>query len=426
MEETREFIKIHLQPIIDLDNDGIDVCILDNETNLPYWSQLLHANHEMNILEIGFGAGFFSVFALLSNPNIKITCIDEGYHRYSYACYEKIRDIFGKDRIRFYLGNSNNILPILREKYDLIYYDGSGDKEIVEKDLVFSFPLLHENTIAILAFHKHYLAELWKKYCMIFQLHKIDGIESGFFRQRNVVNVNATINTNIFDIPKKIHRIWKMELSERMQMFSDRLRQENPDFEYILYNIESAREFIREHFDTVVLHAFDSLVPFSFKVNLFCYCVLYICGGIYLDMKFESVNGFRFAEIINKEQYVLDIDRNSIYNELLICKPRSKVMFKCIFQIVKHVREKDYTADDLSVTGPGMMRHIVTKEIKVESHLTHECINYNKYILRDEIPILKSYHQYNEDMSKCRQKSDLEYWRNREIYLDIDLSSYNT
>jgi hypothetical protein len=99
-------------------------------------------------------------------------------------------------------------------------------------------------------------------------------------------------------------------------------------------------------------------------------------------------------------------------------------MFKCIFQIVKHVREKDYTADDLSVTGPGMMKHIVPKEIKVESNMRHICINYNKYILRDGIPILKNYHRYYEDTPKGGQKSYLEYWRNREIYLDIDLSSY--
>jgi hypothetical protein len=422
-EKTREFINNHLRPIIELEHEGVDLSVLDNAPNLPYWQQLL--KNEVNILEIGFGAGFFAVYALLSNPNTKITCIDEGYHRYSYACYEKIREIFGEHRIQFYLGNSNFVLPILKEKYDLIYYDGSGAPEVIEKDFIYSFPLFHENTITVLAFHKHHLTELWEKYCRIFQLEIMEGIEEGFFRRRNV-NIKNEIETKINQIPKKIHRIWQTEISERMQIFSDRLQQENPEFEYILYTAETAREFIRDHFDTVVLHAFDSLVPFSFKADLFRYCVMYIHGGIYLDMKFESVNGFRFTEVLEKEQYVLDVDGNSIYNALLICKPRSKVMFKCIFQIVKHVKDKDYTDCDLSITGPGMAKHMVTKELKAESRLKHECINYNKYILKDGIPILKNYHRYYEDTPKCGQKNYLDYWRNREIYLDIDLSSYQT
>lgn len=425
MEQTRDFLNTYLYPIINAENEGVDLSILDNITNIPYWEKLL--KNDVNILEIGFGAGIFAVYALLSNPNIKITCIDEGYHRYSYACYEKIREIFGEHRIRFYLGNSNNILPILREKYDLIYYDGSGAPEVVEKDFIYSFPLFHENTIAVFAFHKHHLEDLWNKYCAIFQLDKIKGIEDGFFRQRNVNIKNDVNNTTIKpQIPKIIHRIWQTVMDPKMKFYSDCLEKENPDFEYKIYNTESAREFICEHFDTVVLHAFDSLVPFSFKADLFRYCVMYIHGGIYLDMKFESVNGFRFSELIDKEMYVLDIDGNAIYNALLICKPRSKIMFKCIFQIVKHVENKDYTESDLSITGPGMIKHMVPMKIKQESILKHECINYNKYIVRNGIPILKNYHRYYEDTPRCGQKSYLEYWRNREIYLDIDLSSYQT
>jgi len=445
MEKTREFIQNYLQPIIDLENEGTETSIIFKEDMIPYLEVIMREKEcelSINVLEIGFGGGFAAVFLLFSNPNVRITCIDEGYHRYSYACFEKIREHFGNDRIRFYLGNSNTILPILhlfpfktptewaelsekrctgfassmqngvKEKYDIIHYDGSGTTEVVEKDFILSYPLLNENTIAI--FSNKDLRELWEKYSKRYHLENIPEIDSIYFRKRSI------------QIPRKIHRIWQTDICANMQEYSNRLKNENSDFEYFIYNADSAREFIKEHFDTVVLHAFDSIVPFSFKADLFRYCVMYIHGGIYLDMKFESVNGFRFAELIEKEQYVLDVDGFSVYNALLICKPRSKVMFKCIFQIVKHVKDKDYTDCDLSITGPGMIKHMVTKEMKAESRLKHECINYNKYILRDGIPILKNYHRYYEDTPKCGQKNYLEYWRNREIYLDIDLSSYNT
>ena len=408
MEKTREFIRIHLQPIIDLENEGTETSIIFKEEMVPHLELIMRKNeskYSVNVLEIGFGAGFAAVYFLFTNLNLRITCIDEGYHRYSYACFEKIREHFGEDRIRFYLGNSNAILPLLKEKYDIIHYDGSGTREVVEKDFQLSYPLFDEQTIAI--FSNKDLRELWEKYFKCYHLENIPGIDSIYFRKRSP------------QIPRKIHRIWQTELCAKMQKYSDCLKNENPEFEYLLYTTESAREFIRNHFDTIVLHAFDSLVPFSFKADLFRYCVMYICGGIYLDMKFESVNGFRFSELIEKEQYVLDVDGNSIYNALLICKPQSKVMFKCIFQIVKHVKDKDYTDCDLSITGPGMIKHMVKTELKTESRLKHECINYNKYILRDGIPILKNYHRYYEDTPKCGQKSYLEYWMNREIYLDI-------
>lgn len=417
MEKTREFIQTYLQPIIDLENERMVPNILCRESEFIHWSKIMSEPDIKNILEIGFGAGFSAVFMLLSNPEIKITCIDECFHRYSYACYEKLREIFGENRIQFYLGNSNKILPTLKETYDLIHYDGCDALEITEKDIMYTFPLIKENSYFI--FSKYHLSELWRKYGVELQLEKIDGIDSPFFLKRNL---------NIFSdkIPKKIHRIWQTQICEKMQKYSDRLQQENPDYEYTIYNSESAREFIREHFDVEVLHAFDSLVPFSFKADLFRYCVMYIHGGIYLDMKFESVNGFRFSDIIDKEMYVLDIDGNSIYNAFLICKPHSKVMFKCIFQVVKHVREKDYTDCDLSITGPGMIRYMVPNEMKLESNLKHECMNYNKYILKNGIPILKNYHRYYDDTPKGGQKNYLDYWKNREIYLDIDFSSYHT
>ena len=240
----------------------------------------------------------------------------------------------------------------------------------------------------------------------------MEGIDSTFFRKKSMSGLSI-----LDEIPRKIHRIWlQPEMCAKMQKYSDRLRDENPEFEYILYNMKSAREFIREYFDTDVLHAFDSLVPFAFKSDLLRYCIMFIHGGIYLDMKYEAVNGFRFIEVLDREQYALDIDENSIYNAFLICKPGSTIMFKCIFQIIKHVREKEYTDNDLSVTGPGMMKHLVPKEIKCQSNMRHECINYNKYILRNGIPILKSYHRYYQDTPSSGQKSYLDYWRNREIY----------
>ena len=138
-----------MQPIIDLEKEGTVPNLLWKESEFIHWEKMMKESDIKNILEIGFGAGFSTVFMLLSNPDVKITCVDECFHRYTYACYEKIKEFFGDNRIQFYLGNSNLILPKLRETYDLIHYDGCDSQEVVEKDIIYSFPLQKENTYFI-------------------------------------------------------------------------------------------------------------------------------------------------------------------------------------------------------------------------------------------------------------------------------------
>jgi len=419
IKKTKDFIQAYLDPIIYKENDNIDPNIFSNESMFCHWDKLRKESTIHNILEIGFGAGFSAVFMLYLLPDVKVTSVDLGFHRYTYGCFEKIKEHFGEDRINLFLGDSNRVIPIIKGSFDLVYYDGSDAYDVTEKDIIYSYPLLHENTIFVFA--KWHLLDLWEKYITLFQLDQLDSTFSTHFRKRNRKETNHNsiefINENR-DIPKKIFRFWQTDLCEKMQYYSNILKNENLEFEYAIFNIETAREFLKEHFDPEIVYTFDILIPFAYKSDFFRYCILYIYGGIYLDMKFQSVNGFRFSQLIDKEQYVLDIDETSVYNALLICKPHSKIMFKCIFQVVKNVKEKNYTENDLTVTGPGMMKYLVPKEIKQESKLRHQCINYNKYILRDGVPILKNYHRYYEDTPKCGQKKYLEYWHNREIFMD--------
>jgi mannosyltransferase OCH1-like enzyme len=219
-------------------------------------------------------------------------------------------------------------------------------------------------------------------------------------------------------IPKKIFRFWHTELGETMEYYSNKMKIENPDFEYTVFNPGMARAFLIEHFDEDVIHAFDSLVPIAFKSDLFRYCVLYIHGGIYLDMKFESMDGFTFNDYLDKEYYVLDIDGDSIYNAFFICEPKSIIMFKSIFQILKHVKNREYTDSDLAVTGPGMLKKIVSNGIKKNSVMIHKCIDYEKYIYKDNTPIFKSFPRYYEDTPKCQHRSYYDYWRCREVFVD--------
>ena len=76
------------------------------------------------------------------------------------------------------------------------------------------------------------------------------------------------------------------------------LKKQNPQFKYHLFDDNDCREFIKNHFREDVLYAYDHLIPGAYKADLWRYCVLFIKGGIYLDIKYTPLNGFKFINLI--------------------------------------------------------------------------------------------------------------------------------
>lgn len=87
-------------------------------------------------------------------------------------------------------------------------------------------------------------------------------------------------------IPRIIHRTSKtLKLSPGHQYAWDLTARHNPGYKQILYDDDMARELIRKNFDKSVVAVFDRLVDGAAKADLFRYCVMYVKGGVYLDIK---------------------------------------------------------------------------------------------------------------------------------------------
>jgi Methyltransferase domain len=134
-----------------------------------------------NVLEIGFNSGFSAALMLISNPNLKLTCVDIGIHNYVIPCYEQLKKDFG-DRITLHIGDSTRVLPELVNsslKYDLIHIDGSHDVDIAEKDIVYTYRVSNVGTVIIMddmnLEQYHYpLVQLWVKYLNIYNYAEVD------------------------------------------------------------------------------------------------------------------------------------------------------------------------------------------------------------------------------------------------------------
>lgn len=222
------------------------------------------------------------------------------------------------------------------------------------------------------------------------------------------------------NIPLNIFQTWHTkDLKSSMRNAVNNIIYNNPKFNYYLFDDNDCRNFIEKNFDNKVLNAFDSLIPGAFKADLWRYCVLYIKGGIYLDIKYEPHNNFRFINLCEQEHWCLDCDNNNIYNAIIVSKPNNPILYKAIYDIVYHVEIKYYGNSCLEPTGPALLTRYFNNSEKNKFKLQHFYINNfnNRFISFNNFIILRQYKNYLTDYannSKTQYYGTL--WNERRIY----------
>lgn len=89
-------------------------------------------------------------------------------------------------------------------------------------------------------------------------------------------------------IPKIIHQTYfTRDLPPALQDNVDRLRRENPDWEYRFYDDADIAEFITTHYGAQMFAYYTRINPgySAARIDLFRYLLLYHTGGVYLDIK---------------------------------------------------------------------------------------------------------------------------------------------
>lgn len=125
------------------------------------------ASESRNALEIGFNAGHSALIMLLANPELSITSVDIGTHRYARPCYRILRNHF-PERVNVIFGDSQQVLPALRHNsklFDLIHIDGSHNQSTANHDIHNALLLAVNNAYVVLDdTQKPHISELWECY----------------------------------------------------------------------------------------------------------------------------------------------------------------------------------------------------------------------------------------------------------------------
>lgn len=222
-------------------------------------------------------------------------------------------------------------------------------------------------------------------------------------------------------IPKNIFQTWNtLDLPVKMQQSVNKLKTNHPEFTHYLYDDAMCRGFIKTHFDKKVVDAFDTLRPGAYKADLWRYCILYIMGGVYLDIKYQCVNGFSLNQLLDREYFVLDRPgwwkkgQIGIYNGVMVCAKNNPLLLTAINKIVENVKNKDYGMNILYPTGPGLLG-------EVHGNDTSSFVLFYKH--PEEIVhaakgcILKGYTGYREEQKQFHPLETYhELWPKRKIF----------
>lgn len=190
-------------------------------------------------------------------------------------------------------------------------------------------------------------------------------------------------------------------IPETMNHNYNKIVNENTEFICEIYDVHSARDFISRNFgedDTLV--AYDKLKPYSYKSDLFRYCYMYVRGGIYVDIKYEAIDGFRFRDLLDKEYLVSE--PLGIQSCLIAFQPRNPLMIQCIHEITNNTLE-DYYGESPLLTGPLLLSEnykTMYLNNRIDTDLRWSMCDHLQHIYKNDRLVLREYSRYRDDLSK--------------------------
>jgi mannosyltransferase OCH1-like enzyme len=228
-------------------------------------------------------------------------------------------------------------------------------------------------------------------------------------------------------IPFKIFQTWhSINLTKGMKDSINKIKKNNPEFEYIFHDDNQCREFIANHFPDMVLYAFDNLIPGAYKADIWRYCILYIYGGIYIDIKFEPIGNYKLLDLVDDEYYVLDRPNQfgvSLYNGLMVMKPKNEILKIALNQIIKNVTTKNYNSSSFHITGSALLGNLLHENETYDEVCNNYKLKFSKcgnYIvtIEDGENIFKVYQNYRDEQKKNSKIQHHEVlWNARKIYV---------
>jgi hypothetical protein len=157
------------------------------------------------------------------------------------------------------------------------------------------------------------------------------------------------------------------EFPEFHNICYEQIKKLYPDEEYHLYSGEELEGIIKNNFDDDVYVSYKKLRPYACKADLARLCLLYLYGGLYIDLNLYFINtipdldrleffAFRDLSKMSKQSW-------AVQNGIMYSTPKSKVVKNAIDLIVKHCKEEYYGVQCVDVSATTVLGIAITKSL---------------------------------------------------------------
>lgn len=170
-------------------------------------------------------------------------------------------------------------------------------------------------------------------------------------------------------IPKIIHQVWEgrtePKMPTRLQILARTWQEQNPDWEYHLWNGEEMDELVEKHFPEYI--AMYKGFPYNVqRWDTIRYMILYIYGGVYTDLDTEC---FRSIDSLLEDVTIGFGEEPPIYtkpirigNAFLTSEKENSGWLTILNEILTNTEEKESTIETvMHSTGPNMINRLFNR-----------------------------------------------------------------
>ncbi|CAK7054174.1 MAG: hypothetical protein PARBB_02671 [Parabacteroides distasonis] len=167
-------------------------------------------------------------------------------------------------------------------------------------------------------------------------------------------------------IPKIIHQVWEgrtePKMPTRLQILARTWREQNPDWEYHLWNGEEMDELVEKHFPEY-LSMYRSFPYNVQRWDTIRYMILYVYGGVYTDLDTECFRPMtpllENVTIGFGEEPPIPAKPIRIGNAFLVSEKGNPGWLTILNEILTNTEEKESTIETvMHSTGPNMINRL--------------------------------------------------------------------
>jgi len=158
-------------------------------------------------------------------------------------------------------------------------------------------------------------------------------------------------------IPKIIHQIWFQGadfIPKHLVTYQNSWKEKNPDYQYMFWDMNSIKDLIKQANVVWITETYDNFPLMIQKIDFAKYIILYLVGGIYIDMDMKCLKPLNslleLPNMNNKKVVVSNLTfdfiqrviflltgnfniRNIVNNGIIMCEAKHEI----ILNTIKHV-----------------------------------------------------------------------------------------